>query len=324
MALTFTEMEAITSDYFMADNRKAVDIYFNDSFFMDLFMNNKKGLWERPNGGKKIRIPLSYDGQEGGFYSKQTTLSSDDKESINAAFFQWKHVYGNATVHRLDELENAGAYAEVQLVQSKIEGAQKTARKKIAQQLYSASGDGALELTGLASMCFGAAATAYGGIAENDLVATDGTKPWKACNTTTAATIALSVIRSLRSGAKISDGPGGKPDVGLTTEALFNIVSGILQVQQRFTKDTSVKAGFTHLVFEEMLIAADDYCPTGLLYVLNSNYVGFAIHEQGYFSRTPWGDLLPSGTPAKTLKIFWDGNLICSNRKAHKGQSGLT
>lgn len=324
MALTYTEMEAITADYFIADNRKAIDIYFNDSFFMDLFMNNKKGLWERPNGGKKIRVNLSYDGQEGGFYSKASTLSSDDKESLNSAFFQWKHVYGNATVHRLDELENAGAYAEVQLVQAKLEGAQKTARKKIAQQIYSAAGDGALEITGLRSLCYGAAATAYGGIAENDLVAADGTKPWSAENTTTTEAIALSVIRTLRSGAKISDGPGGKPDIGLTTEALFNIVSGILQVQQRFTKDTSVKAGFTHLVFEEMLIAADDYCPSGYLFVLNSQYIGWAIHEQGYFARTPWGDLLPSGTPAKTLKIFFDGNLICSNRKAHKSHSNLS
>lgn len=308
----------------MADNRKAVDIYFNDSFFMDLFMKKKKGLWERPNGGKKIRIPLSYDGQEGGFYSKASTLSSDDKESINAAFFPWKHVYGNATVHRLDELENSGAYAEVQLVQSKLEGAQKTARKKIAQQIYSAAGDNALELTGLRALTCGAAAVNYGGIAENDLVATDGTKPWAAGNTSAAASISLAVIRTLRSAAKIGDGPGGKPDVGLTTEALFNIVSSILQVQQRFTKDDSVRAGFTHLVFEEMLIAADDYDPSGYFFVVNSNYLGFAIHEQGYFSRTPWGDLLPSGTPAKTLKIFWDGNLICSNRKAHKSQSSLS
>jgi hypothetical protein len=30
MPYTIPELEAVTRDYFMADNRKAVDIYFND------------------------------------------------------------------------------------------------------------------------------------------------------------------------------------------------------------------------------------------------------------------------------------------------------
>ncbi len=94
MALTFTELEAITNDYFIADGRKAVDIYFQSSFFVDRFMNKKKGIWERPPGGKRIRIPLMYDESEGGFYSRNSTLSSDDREIINAAYFSWKHAYG--------------------------------------------------------------------------------------------------------------------------------------------------------------------------------------------------------------------------------------
>lgn len=325
MALTYAELESITNDYFMADGRKAVDIYFDDCFLMDYLMKKQKGIWERPNGGKKIRIPLSYDGQEGGFYSKASTLSSNDVESINAAFFNWKHAYANATVHRNDELENAGEYAEVQFALSKVEGAQKTARKKVAQQIYSASLDGADELTGLRSCVFGSDAVAYGGIICNDLVASDGSTPWQGKDTTTTESISLSVIRTLASSCKIGDGPKGKPDLGTCPEALFNIVSSILQVQQRFTQDTeTAKAGFTHVVFEGKIISADDYCPSGFLFLLNTAHVGFAIHTQGYFARTPWGDLTPQGTPAKTMKIFWDGNLVVNNRKAHAGHSNLS
>lgn len=323
--LTYAELESITNDYFLADGRKAVDIYFDDCFLMDYLMKKQKGIWERPNGGKKIRVPLSYDGQEGGFYSKASVLSSQDVESINAAFFYWKHAYANATVHRNDELENSGEYAEVQFALAKVEGAQKTARKKIAQQIYSAAADGADELTGLRSCCFGSDSVAYGGIASNDLVASDGTYPWQAKDTTTTESISLAVIRTLASSCKIGDGPKGKPDIGTTTETLFNIISGILQVQQRFTTDAdTVKAGYTHVVFESKLIAADDYAPSGYLFLLNSAHVGFAIHSQGYFARTPWGDLTSVGTPAKTMKIFWDGNLVVNNRRAHAGHSNLS
>ena len=94
MALTYAELESITSDYFMADGKKATDIYFNTSFLLDWLMNKKKGLWKRPPGGYKIRVPLMYDGAEGGFYSRSDPLSSDDRENINAAYFGWKHTYG--------------------------------------------------------------------------------------------------------------------------------------------------------------------------------------------------------------------------------------
>ena len=88
MALTYEELESITTDYFVADNKQAVDIYFNTSFLMDYFMKRQKGLWRRPPGGNLIRVPLMYDGAEGGFYSRSDSLSSDDRESLNAAYFQ--------------------------------------------------------------------------------------------------------------------------------------------------------------------------------------------------------------------------------------------
>ena len=64
MALTFAELESVTNDYFMMENGAAVDIYFNTSFLLNHLMKQQKGIWERPNGGEKIRIPLEYDGQE--------------------------------------------------------------------------------------------------------------------------------------------------------------------------------------------------------------------------------------------------------------------
>jgi hypothetical protein len=325
MALTFAELEAITNDYFMADGKKAIDIYFNDCFLIDFLMNKKKGIWKRYPGGKRIRVPLAYDGQESGFYSRGEALSSDDREMLNAAYFYQKHAFGNATIYRPDELENAGEYAEVEAVTQKIEGAQKSIRKDLATDLYAANSDTAKGLTGLGSCCFGSSSTPYGGIAEDDLVAADLTKPWKAVNTTTNEAISLAVIRTLRSKAKIGNGANGKPDVGVMPENLFNIISGILQVQQRFTEDKdTTKAGFTNLVFEGMLLAADDYCTSGYHYQLNSKHIGFAIHTGGYFVREPWANLSSNGPAGKTMKIYWDGNLVVSNRKAHAGHSNLS
>lgn len=325
MSLTFSEAESITDDYYKADGKKASDIYFDDSFGLNYFMKRKMGLWERFPGGRNIKVPLSYDGQEGGFYSRSDALSSDDVESINAAYFGVKHAYGNATIYRTDELENAGEYAKVQLVVQRVSGAQKTIRKKLAQQFYSANADTAKTLTGLRSMCSESTAVTYGNIAEADLVAQDTTTPWEGKTNSTSEAISLPVIRTLRSDAKFGDGKAGKPGVGFTTETLFNKVSGILQVQQRFITDSlTAKAGFTHVVFEGMIVAADDYCPSGYFFGVNSHHAGFAVHKRGYFVRTPWANLQSANILAKSLKILWDGNWICDNRRTHKAHSGLS
>lgn len=235
-------------------------------------------------------------------------------------------MYSSATIYKTDELENAGEYAEVQLVTSKIANAQKTAAWYLANAIYTGNGDSAEGLTGLLNLTDSTnTSTAYGNIAQTDLVATDGSYPWRAIRTTTTEGISLAVIRTLRTACKIYDGPNGKADIGLTTEALFNIISGILQTQQRFTQDTdTAKAGFENLVFEGMILSADDYCPSGDLFLLNSKFIGYAIHRDGYFVRSPWADLITANLVAKSMKIFWHGNLVCSNRRAHALHTNLS
>ena len=325
MALTFKEIESVTNDYFSMKKKEASDIYFKTSFLLDYLMKKKNGLFELVNGGERFRLPLEYDESNGGSYLRSDTLSSDDKEIINAAYFYAKHYYGNATIMREDELKNEGPYAEVKLVTSKISNAQKTCANWLAKDIYANAVDSAKSLTGVTAMTMGATSTAYGGVAESDLVSSDGSKYWKAVNTTTTEGITLPVIRTLASTAKIYDGPGGKPNLGTLPEALFNIVAGILQVQQRFvTESDSVKAGFMHLVFENKIIAADDFCPSGYLFLFNTEHIGFHIYKNSYFVRTPWMDLLPNRIPAKTMDILWDGNIVTNNRKAHAAHSNLS
>jgi len=324
MPLSLTELEAITRHYFMADEGKAVDIYFRTSFLMNYLMKQQKGLWERPPGGEHIRIPLEYDGQEAGFYSKGDTLSSDDRSSVNAARFDWKHAYANATIYRIDDLKNSGEYAEVQLVVQRVSGAQKSITKVLAESLYDDIGNASNRFTGLLACCNTSSTVAYGGIAEDDLVAADGTKPWVGRRTTTSENITLNVLRTMATTAKVRDGAGGKPDLVVTTETLWNVIADILQVQQRFTdgKET-VKAGFTGLYFEGKDIFPDDFCPSGYAIALNSNHFGYAIHQNGYFVRTPW-QIIADSPQDKTMKILCDGNTICNNRKAHIAHSNLS
>lgn len=324
MTLPFEELEAITNDYFMLDGGKAVDIYFDTSFLLNYLIKQQQGLWERPPGGEKIRVPLEYDGQEAEFYARGDTVSSDDRESVNAAYFEWKHAYGNATIYRIDTLKNASVYAQVQLVAQRVGGAQKSLTKLLAGSLYDTPGGNSKRLTGLRACCNETTTLAYGAIQEAELVAADGTTPWEGKMDSTTTNLTLNEIRTGASNAKIRDGKGGKPDLVVTTETNWNVIADILQVQQRFVNsDLTAKAGFTGLHFEGKDIFPDDYCPDSHLFELNSNHIGFAVHANGNFVRTRWA-IIPDSPQDKTLKIFFDGNMVVNNRKAHQGYSTLS
>lgn len=324
MALTFEQLESVTNDYFMLDGGKAVDIYFDTSYFLNYFLKQQKGIWKRPSGGRNIRVPLKYDGNEAGFYGRGDTLSSDKRDNVNAAFFPWKHAYGNATILRLDTLENSGPEAMVDLAMDEIETAQLSVTKVLASSAYDDHGAGANRLTGLLAMCSETATTAYGDIAESDLVAQDGTMPWEGKTTTTTEGISTTVIRTLATTAKVRDGVGGKPNLGITTETLYNVLVDTLTVQQRYVNSAeTAKAGFTGIEFEGKTITPDDYCPSGYLFLLNTNHVGFAVHTQGFFTRGPWR-VIEDSPEDKTMKIYFDGNIVCNNRKAHAAHSNLS
>ena len=324
MALNFSQLESITNDYFAMDGGSATDIYFNSSFLLNFLLKQQKGLWERPAGGLHIRVPLKYDGNEAGFYKRGDTLNSDKRDNVNAARFDWKHAYGNATILRLDTLENAGPEAVVKLVMDEVETGQNSLVKVLAQSLYDLPGGDTSRLTGLRALCNTTTSTQYGLIAEDDLVAKDGTKPWTGRMVATAQALTLNTIRTACTTAKIRDGVNGKPDMGVMPETLYNKLVDQLTVMQRYTSsETTAKAGFMGINFEGKDITPDDYCPASHMFMLNTKFIGFAVHKEGYFMRGPWRVL--EGSPEdKTMKIYFDGNLICSNRKGHIGYSALS
>ena len=221
-------------------------------------------------------------------------------------------------------MQNDGEYAQVQLITQRVAGAQKSITKLLATSIYDQAGGNTNRLTGLLACCNSDVTLAYGGIAAQDLVSADGPEQWIGHYSNTATVMALHIIRDMASTCKLRDGEWGKPKLFVTTEALFNVLLDALLVQQRFTdsKETAA-AGFTGFTFEGREVFPDDFCPSGTMAAINEKHIGFAVHPEGYFMRSPW-KIIPDSAEDKTMKIYFDGNLVVNNRKAHMVQQGLT
>jgi len=234
-------------------------------------------------------------------------------------------LYGNATIFRIDTLANSGKYAEIELMTSRLEGAQLGLAMLLAGSFYDEPGGSANRLTGMRACCHETTTTAYGNIQEGDLVSEDGTKPWEGKRDTTVEGISTTVVRDLATGAHVRDGANGDPDMIVTTRTLYNVLLAELMLLQRFTTQggKTAQAGFTGIEFEGKEIAPDDYMPSGYGFAFNTKYMGFAVHKDGNFLREPWAKI-PDSAGDTSMKIYVDLNLIVNNRKAHKAHSNLS
>ncbi|MBC8318447.1 MAG: phage major capsid protein, partial [Desulfobulbaceae bacterium] len=278
------QLEAVTNDWFLIENGKAEDNYFETSFLLDYLLKQKKGIWKRPSGGVQISVPIRYDGNSSGFYTRGGTLDSTKKEAITQVNFAWKHAYGNGTILRVDELKNSGPEGLINLVSEELEGAQESLRDILATSIYNGLEGDSENLTGLNSVCDTTATTNYGGYASNDIVSADGTKVWTGKGSSTTTVLSLGALRDIKTAAAYGKGKMARPDLMATDEANYDILLNILQVQQRFTEGVkTAKAGFSGVHFEGTDVFPDRYCASSNLYALNTKHVGFAVHKNGFF-----------------------------------------
>jgi len=319
-----SEMEAITNDYFILDDGGAFDIFYNTSWLLNRCLKQRKGYFELVEGGEYYRVLLDYDEAEGGFYARGGTISSDHKETIQGARFAPKHAYGNGTVLRVDLQAAGGKYGQINLMTQQIKKAQQKCTKVAAESIFDEYGTSANRFTGFGACCDETSSRAFGGFSEDDLVSSDGTKPWEGKRKTDAEQISTTVIRTQVRDTHQGEGPNKEADLYVTTRELFDSLVSQLEIQKQYKNDDEMaKAGFTGIKVDRVTVWYDDYCPDGWGLAITSKCHGFAIHQDGFFEREKW-EKVPNSAGDKSIKIYLDGNQVVTNRRVHKLHTGLT
>ncbi len=315
MALTRGELESVTRSFWMADGGKAFDNFFGSNY---LLRKGVKKPLRKPRGGREIKIPLTYDRMLGGSFYGADQLDTTHQTIINSAIFDWRNYYINVTITWDEELENAGPEEEVDMVITKLENGQRSMEEDMAQGLYSdGTGNQSKDLDGLLALFNATTATAYGGIAQDDM------SVWSANLSAVSTPITSAVMRTARTAVKIGDGAKDKPDMIVLTDALMDAWLNQLQATQRMESPQAAKAGFQGVnMLDNAEIWSDGQAPDGAGFFMNSEHWGFVIHAAGNFVRTPWK--VPTNQVTKSMQYLWKGNMVCTRRNAHYYMSALT
>ncbi len=320
-----TQANAVSREFWDTDGKKSWDNYFEKSFLLKYLLQDKKGIYKTATGSQ-IKVPIRYDGNNGGAYTRGVTLNSNKRDAITAVIFPWAHYETSGTVEGIDEVENAGAHQEVSLIKEELRGAQGTMIELLAKDLYTGV-EGGITIAGLNAATNATSSAKYAGYSADDIVSNDGTKVWTGFHTSVSAPISLDVIRARRTESFHGKGKNIMPDLIPMTYDLYNVLLGVLQTQQRYTSSDSnkkaVEAGFTAINFEGAELLADRFVPSGNAYFINTEEIGFAVSPVRNMYRSSW-EKIANTAEDMTFSLYCSLNLINRNRRAHNRQSALT
>jgi hypothetical protein len=309
MALTYTEAQAISTDYF---DKTLTQTVYEDSVVFWTANKNKKVV---ADGGIACKWPIRYRklGQSDA-QSARDQIIYESRTTRTTAELAWKYYVAKTALHWDEKVQNQGKEAIIKLIADRTEELRQDMFDKFVTDIYSTS-QGTLNMQSLDTIVD--SATTYAGVAVADVAS------WAANEDGTTTRVALYGDQSIAE--LINASKFGKDGVSLivTTRDLQSKVESLLQGQQVYDTDLA-KAGFDNVKFHNVPVVGDYACPSGYMWGLDMNNIEFWYMKGYNFKTTDWFPLEQAGFPEAMAKATtWVGEIVCRQRQTNFKFSAL-
>ena len=258
-------------------------------------------------------------------YTGAGTISNTAQEEVTSAIYEWKQLASTVSITGIEEAQNSGEAAFLDLLNTKIEIARESVVQKMNTMFYAAGG------------VSGTNPTDFHGL---QLLIKDVTSPvgcidpdnnswWKAKVHNAAAagdfshTDSTVLDRTMMTNVFNDASVGGDtPQFIITTQDLHEKYEGLLQANVRHQDASLADAGFQALEFKGRPILFDDDCPSGEMYFINPKYLRLKVHRDRFFKAGPF--IQPTDKDTRTMKMLTYGNLTINSRRHQGCIYGLT
>jgi hypothetical protein len=318
------------------------DNIFKDSAFLAA-MRSMNAI-DYQNGGERIRAPLMY-GKNSTVksYSDYDTLDTTPQDGITTAFYEWAELGGTISISRKEERQNSGEAAIIGLLKSKIMQAEMSMREELNTQLLRGTVSGATFVPGNSAKDLNPLGwflrknnqvdpTAGGDVGN---LAGDTYSWWRhrtavadSASTDTGNDFALSVstykglvVALRRMYNYCSRGSGGSPNLAVMDQVTYETYENALDDKVRYSNTTLADMGFDNIKLRGATAIWDEVIPDinngtaaitdGTVFFLNTNFYKLIIDSETDVITTPFVE--PENQTAKTAKILFMGNAVCSN-----------
>lgn len=300
MALTYAQLSAIAVNTI---EKTLTDNVYSATPVLKRFSDKAKKV----SGGLQIQVPVvSSTTGAGGSYSDLDTLTVSRTDNMSAAVYDWKQYYEPIRISRLDLAKCSGDAAKLDLVASKIKIGEMNFAENLSDGFFSdGTGNTNKDLTGIDAMI--STSSTYGGIQVADLAS------WAAVVKSNAGVdraLTLALIQSLIGG--VSDGKD-QPTLLVSRQNVFDEAYNLFTAFQRIESEEIGKLGFKSLMINGIPLVVDSHAAAKTIYALNEDYCHLFIHKDNNMRKEHHASL--ETTDSMLTKIFWMGNLGCSQRR---------
>lgn len=308
--------EIVTTTMYNRSKKLADNVTNNNALLARM---ERKGKRKPFSGGRQIMQELEYgENSTFGWYSGYDPLNISPSDVFTAALYDIKQASVAVSISGLEELQNDGDQAMIDLLESRIANAERTMRNQMANAVYGDGTAGAgkaiggLQLlvsdTGLGTVGGINAATwnfwrnvVFGAVADGGAAAS-------------TANIISYMDRVWLQLVRGTD----KPDLIVADNNYYRLYMEALQPQQRFTSADMAQAGFESLKFMSADVVFDGgiggAAPANHMYFLNTDYLYMRPHsKREYVPLSP--DRFSTNQDAMVKLIGWAGNMTTSGRK---------
>jgi hypothetical protein len=304
-----------------------VDVIFKDRPLSRWLM--EKSRTRMLDGGVKIVEQLIYAQGQAGSYSGYDQITINPQGGLTAAEFDWRQLYATIAISGIEEAQNNGKAAMLDLLKAKIMQAEETLKDNVNTMLFGdGTGNSNKEWYGLRALLSGldddgvrVGTASIGGI--------DGATEayWNSVvkGSSTGAVTAFTPV-ALNTPYNSASKGNDRIDAIFTTQALYESYEAQLLPSVRRSEAASADAGFDNLLFKGKPIFYDGDCPAGSIFGINSKYLKLVGHSQRWFKNSGFTENAASAhatsgatniTDARYALITAFGNLTISNRKRH-------
>jgi len=301
--------EIITTTLY-SRNKKLADNVSNSNALLARL--KAKGRVRPATGGRSIVEELEYaENTTFKYYSGYETLDISPSDVISAAEYSWKQAAVVVSISGLEgEVMNTGKEAVINLLEKRIQNAEKTMMNNISTGVYSdGTGTSGKQITGLQAQV--ATAPTSGTVGSIDRSAYSFWQNQTLQDSTMSTSTLIPKMNTLwLTCVRGQD----KPDLITADAGAYAIYWGALQSIQRITSDSGTgRAGWSELAFltASVIYDGDSGHRSNTMYFLNTDYLYFRPHPSRNF--VPLAKRTAVNQDASIVPLVFAGNLTASN-----------
>lgn len=310
-----TTLLTMTLEKFLSD--KAADSIFQSTPLIDVLKSRSKTTVK---GGIKLLEPLMYGKNTTvGSYQGYDPIDVTPQEGFTNAEFEWKEYAGSLAVSQRELDINQGEAAMLSLLENKWEQLRMSLEDDMNRLLFlDGTGNGSKDPTGLALMVDSTGT--YGNIVRS------ANAWWASVENASGGVLQIEgTVGMKRTFNQASYGRAQKaPNLGITTQIIYEAYEALMAPYLRYSVEGEANAVFKrdNLKFRGMPLFWDGYCQSGVLYMLNTDFIKFVTMSGRDFKVRPF--MNPANSTSQVALITWMGNLSCSNCRHQAKITGIT